>query len=117
MDAKRNQNILDNCHPLWWKQYQEDAQLLRVWAKLKPQTIIDLLEDCAFGARHAARQVLERMETSKDAWSIRATAHKGGTGDVRGVDGNLHITLNAGGITYHLRCKEQPQLHVIQITR
>ena len=117
MDAKRNQAILDNCHRLWWGQYQEDAELRRVWVKLTPQTIIDLLEDCAFGARHAARQVLERMETSKVKWQIRATAHQGGTGDPRGVDDNLHITLSAGGIMYHLRCKEKPALHIIQITR
>jgi hypothetical protein len=117
MDAKRNQNILDNCHSLWWGQYQEDTQLRRVWAKLTPQTIIDLLDDCAANARHEARQVLERMETSKDKWHVRATAHKGGTGNARGVDDNLHITLRAGGIMYHLRCKEKPALHIIQITR
>jgi hypothetical protein len=117
MDAQRTQRILANCHTLWWGQYQQDTELKRVWAKLKPQTIIDLLDNCAYSAKHTARQVLERMETSSDKWLIRATAHQGGTGDARGADGNLHITLRAGGISYHLRCKETPVLHIIQITR
>ncbi len=117
MDAKRTQSILNNCHSLWRGQYQEDTKTSRGWVKLTPQTIIDLLDDCAFSARYEARQVLDRMETSKGKWYIRATAHQGGMGDARGADANLHITLEAGGIAYHLRCKELPQLHVIQITR
>jgi hypothetical protein len=48
---------------------------------------------------------------------LRATAHEGGTGNARGVDNNLHITLKVGSISYHLRCKEAPALHIIHITR
>ena len=117
MDAKRNQAILNNCNKNWWNQYQQDDAMRRVWAKLKPQIIIDLLEKSSGNARHAARQVLERMETHKDQWQIRATAHQGGKGDERGTDDSLHITLRAGGIMFHLRLKEQPALHIIQITR
>lgn len=117
MDANRNQAILNNCDKNWWNQYQQDEPMRRVWAKLKPQLFIDLLDKSSGAARHAAREVLLRMETHKDKWQIRATAHQGGIGDVRGVDDGLHITLKAGGIKFHLRLKEKPLLHIIQITR
>jgi hypothetical protein len=117
MDAKRTQRLLDNCHSKWWKQYQSGSTTSKVWAKLTPSVVIDLLDDCAFAARFQARQILARMVDTQNPWQIRATAHAGGTGDERGVDGSLHITLKAGGISYHLRCKEAPRLHIIQITR
>ena len=117
MDAKRNQAILTNCDRNWVNQFQQNEPMRRVWAKLTPQVIIDLLDKPSGEARHAARQVLERMATYKDKWQIRATAHQGGTGDVRGVDESLHITLKAGGIMFHLRLKEKPALHIIKITR
>jgi hypothetical protein len=118
MDAKREQRILDNCHPSWWKQYQGSSTTARLWAKLTPEIMIDLLSNCAYAANFQARQILQRMETANTPWLIRATAHQGGTGDnERGADENLHITLKAGGISYHLRCKESPRLHIIQITR
>lgn len=117
MDAKRRQALLTNCDVRWWNQFQQEESMRRVWAKLKPDVIIELLDSPAGAARHAAREVLARMETHKDKWQIRATAHQGGTGDARGVDDSLHITLRAGGITYHLRLKETPRLHIIQITR
>jgi hypothetical protein len=94
MDAKRTQRILKQCHEQWWGQYQEGSQARRVWVKLTPQQVLDLLDDCAYAAKHMARQVL-----------------------MRGADRNLHITLQVGNISYHLRCKEAPVLHIIQITR
>jgi hypothetical protein len=115
MDAKRVQRILTQCHPQWWGQFQEDDPARRVWAKLEPEQIIDLLDNCAYSARYTAREVLGLMETR--VWRIRATAHAGGTGDTRGVDDNLHVTLQVGHISYHLRCKEAPALHIVQITR
>jgi hypothetical protein len=117
MDAKRQERLLKNCHPMWGKQFQSGGDQ-KVWAKLTPQVIIDLLDNCAFGAKYQARQVLAHMEDERQNWQLRATAHVGGKeGSDRANDMNLHITINAGGISYHLRCKEQPQLHVIQITR
>lgn len=117
MDANRNLRILENCDRQWWGQYQNDTILRRVWVKLTPQHIIDLLFNCASAARFDARMMLTQMETSGDKWRIRATAHEGGTGDHRGVDASLHITLKAGKFTYHLRCKETPTtLHISKIT-
>jgi hypothetical protein len=115
MDANRVQRILSQCDHLWWHQYQEDAQLRRVWAKLKPATVIELLDECAHAAKPMASELLRLMETR--LWQLRATAHEGGTGNARGVDNNLHITLKVGSISYHLRCKETPALHIVQITR
>lgn len=117
MDANRKQAILNNCDERWWNQYQQDEPMRRVWAKLTPKVILELLDSPSGTARHAAREVLTRMETYKDHWQIRATAHQGGLGDARGVDESLHITLKAGGLKFHLRLKEKPRLHIIQITR
>jgi hypothetical protein len=115
MDANRVQRILSQCDHLWWHQYQEDAPLRRVWAKLKPASVIELLDECAHAAKPMASELLRLMETR--LWQLRATAHEGGTGNARGVDNNLHITLKVGSISYHLRCKEAPALHIIHITR
>jgi hypothetical protein len=115
MDAKRAQRILGNCHPLWWGQFQEDDTQRRVWAKLRPEQIIDQLDNCAYTANFMAREVLGLMETR--IWRLRATVHAGGTGDARGVDDSPHISLQVGTTSYHLRCKEMPSLHIIQITR
>ena len=121
MDSKRKQAILNNCDERWFKQFQQDTTVRRVWAKLEPELIINLLEESASAAHFAARGVLARMETHKDKWQVRATAHEGGTGDARGVDESLHITLKAGGITFHLRLKEKQnqknRLHITQITQ
>ena len=85
MDSKRKQAILNNCDERWWRQFQQETTVKRVWAKLKPEAIIDLLDSPASAARHMARQVLANMETYKDKWQIRATAHQGGTGDRKSV--------------------------------
>ena len=115
MDAKRTQKILGQCHPMWWGQFQVDDPQRRVWAKLKPAQIVDLLDNCAYSANFVARQLITLMETR--TWRLRATAHQGGTGDDRGVDKSLHITVQVGNVSYHLRCKETPSLHIVQITR
>ena len=117
MDAKRNQVILNKCDKNWWSQYRQGETQRHMWAKLKPQIVIDLLDKSAGNARYMARQILERMETHKDRWQIRATAQSGGTGDDRGAEESLYIALRAGGITYHLGLKDQPTLHIISITR
>ena len=118
MDANRVQKILSQSHHLWWHQYPQDAPLRRVWAKLKPASVIELIEGCAHAAKPVARELLRLMETR--LWQLRASAHEGNMddkGNARRVDNKLHITLKVGSISYHLHCKEAPALHIVQITR
>ncbi|MFC5473584.1 hypothetical protein [Paraherbaspirillum soli] len=121
MDEAVKQQILSQCYSRRYDteyrrqyQYQSDATDVRNYVKLKPAEIIDLLDNAAFTARAQARNLLQLMRVQ--LWLPSAAPHAGGTGDARGVDNNLHITLKVGNRSYHLRCKELPSLHVIQIT-
>lgn len=117
MDANRKQAMLNNCDSNWRNQYQQDKSVRRVLAKLTPDLIIELLDKSTGAARHAARELLSRMETYKDKWQIRATAAQGGTPETGSVDETLQITVRAGGIMFHLYLKENPRLRIIQIMR
>ncbi|MGB7193534.1 MAG: hypothetical protein WBD81_08755 [Collimonas pratensis] len=121
MDAAVKQQILKQCYSKRFDekysrkhQYQDKATDVRNYVKLTPADIVDLLDTASAAARAPARRLLQLMQGRP--WLPSATAHEGGTGDQRGVDNNLHITLKVGNTSYHLRCKEQPGLHVIQIT-
>ncbi|SFC32941.1 hypothetical protein [Collimonas sp. OK412] len=121
MDAATKQKILKQCYSKRFDekysrkfQYQDKATDVRNYVKLTPADIIDLLDTASASARSQARLLLQLMQGRP--WLPSATAHEGGIGDQRGVDNNLHITLKVGDKSYHLRCKEQPALHVIQIT-
>ena len=115
MDANRVQKILSQSHHLWWHQYQEDAPLRRVWARLKPASVIELLEGCAHATKPVAIDLLRLMETR--IWQLAANAPEGAAGQARASDNSLHLTLKVGSSSYQLRCKEAPVLHIVQITR
>jgi hypothetical protein len=121
MDAAVKQRILKQCYSKRFDekysrkfQYQDKATDVRNFVKLTPADIVDLLDTPAAAARSTARNLLQLMQGRP--WLPSATAHEGGIGDQRGVDNNLHITLKVGNTSYHLRCKEHPTLHIIQIT-
>ncbi|MFT4256671.1 MAG: hypothetical protein QM599_06925 [Pseudoxanthomonas sp.] len=109
------EEVLANAHRNWQGQYQPGSVDRRVWQKLGPELIVDLLAGAGFHARHDARKLVAGMQQSP--WRILATVHEGGTGDAqRGSDAAPHVTLQVGGRKYHLRCKESPSLHVVEIT-
>jgi hypothetical protein len=114
MDAASTERRLRMCHGKHRGQYQSDTITERVWQKLSPVMILMLLENAAQAARYQAKALLGLMENH--TWRITAAPHEGGTGDQRGVDTNLHITVRVAGQSYHLRCKELPALHIVQIT-
>ena len=110
-------------------QYQSDEASERLFQKLTPQMMVVLLEDAStrpFGQtipgepladsrKYKSKKLLDDMENK--TWRIMAAPHEGGLGDAkRPPDMNLHITLRVGDDSYHLRCKEEPTLHIIQIT-
>jgi hypothetical protein len=122
IDSNLKNLILANNERRWRGQYQSDTLTERVWQKVSPAMVVDLLDD----ARHIQRydvtrdlsggELLRKMKDTR--WCITAAPHEGGTGgEGRSADPNLHITLRIAGSNYHLRCKEHPQLHIIQITK
>jgi len=119
MDAATKQKILKQCYSKrfdekYSRKFLDKATDVRNFVKLTPADIIDLLNTASTSARSQARLLLQLMQGRP--WLPSATVHEGGTGDHPGVDNNLHITLKVGYRSYHLQCKEQPRLHVIQIT-
>lgn len=114
MDAATLQKILSKAHPLWHGQFQEKTTTQRVWQKFTPAMVVDLLENVVATERAEARRLLQLMQSN--VWRLTAAPHEGGTGDERGVDKNLHVTLSVSGHSYHLGCKEKPALHIIRIT-
>ncbi len=104
-------------------QWQPTVTTSRVWQKLTPELLVDLLADTSARAGFAAEgpstqylagQLLRDMRRTD--WVIRAGPHEGGKHGSTSEDENLHITVKVGSTSYHLRCKEQPTLHIIQIT-
>ena len=114
MDAATTQKILSKAHPLWRGQFQSKTTTERVWQKLTPSTIVDLLENAIATQRSEARRLLQLMQSN--VWRLTAAPHEGGAGEERGPDTNLHVTLSVGGRSYHLGCKEKPALHIVRIT-
>ncbi len=114
MDSVTTQKILSKAHPLWHGQFQQKTMTERVWQKLTPSMVIGLLENAVVTQRAEARRLLQLMQSN--VWRLTAAPHEGGTGDHRGADKNLHVTLSVGGRSYHLGCKEKPALHIVRIT-
>jgi hypothetical protein len=94
------------------------------WVKISGERLVELLEDAiarptqnssVMTTNFIARRLLEDMQVKE--WLVTGAPHKGGKGDAdRGVDWNLHITLKIGRKSYHLGCKDQPRLHIVEIS-
>ncbi|WNG26756.1 hypothetical protein F0U62_24100 [Cystobacter fuscus] len=122
------QHIIMNCQGKRRNQYQPLGDE-RVFQKLTAPMMVDLLEDAASRPtgysipgetpestrKYVAKELLDAMRNHD--WTIRAGVHEGGVGDAnRAPDPNPHITLQVHRKSYHLTCKEDPTLHIIQIT-
>jgi|SRR5215217_72666 len=115
--------IAEKCSDKWRGQYQSDTMTERVWQKLDPEVTVQLIDDARniprydLGRDVSASELLREMQACGE-WRISAAPHEGGHGDSgRHADKNLHITIRVDGTSYHLRCKEEPTLHIIQITK
>ncbi len=110
----------------WSLQYQDrpDDALTRVWQKLTPEHVVDLLINASFRPRHTgsgeslsylAGGLLRSMRDS--SWIIVGAPHAGGKNNSNSDDPNLHITVRVGSDNaWHLTCKEEPRLHLIDIS-
>ncbi|MDY7226642.1 hypothetical protein [Hyalangium rubrum] len=103
---------------------KRNDQFQSEWVKISGERLAELLIEAmsrptpgssVMTTNFIARRLIEDMRVKE--WIITAGPHEGGKGDAtRGVDWNLHITLWIKRKSYHLTCKEQPQLHIIQIS-
>lgn len=110
----------------WILQYQDrpDDLLTRVWQKLTPEVVVEMLIDAPSKPRYVpegkstayiARKLLREMRHS--SWVIECAPHAGGQNNSTSKDPNLHITVRVSGHrARHLTCKEEPRLHIIGIS-
>lgn len=116
--------IIGNCNGKWRLQWQPTTTTERVWRKLSPEAVVDLLINASSRPQYSpdgvstsylAGQLLRSM--LDESWAILATAHQGGKHGSTSADENLHITVRiASNKAHHLTCKEEPTLHIIGIS-
>lgn len=100
-------------------QYQDPSPDKRVWAKITPKQVAELLDQVGSGPDspyRSARALLDSM--SLDKWTILATAHTGGAS----ATAPLHITLQVPQFNrpaYHLDVREiaGKGLHIYRISQ
>jgi hypothetical protein len=105
------------------KQFQEKLERVRTWAKLDIDDMFHLLDTASTSAKSGVIEVRELMK--RRHWRATATLHRGGFGNTRGIDHELHFNILFPGAPpstprhhFHVRCKELPndELVVFQIT-
>ena len=98
IDPMHKEKVVDNCRG-HKKEFHTSGANLRIFAKLTPDELYDMLQERTRGAaKSAAKRLLEKM-TDK-TWSIIAAVH---AGDAADADPFLHITLRIDN-GYHLIC-------------
>jgi len=121
--AHIQQRIVSQYRGKRYSQYQPNSATARVWQKLTPERVVELLDDVSArppylpegaSTKYLASQLLRAMLRTE--WTITAAPHQGGKHGSTSKDENLHITVRVGSTGYHLRCKEAPALHIIEIT-
>lgn len=121
--AHIRQRIVSQYRGKRYSQYQPNSTTARVWQKLTPERVVELLDEVSARPPHQpdgpstsylAGQLLRDMQRS--GWTIAAAPHQGGKHGSTSKDENLHITVRVGNTGYHLRCKEAPTLHIIELT-
>lgn len=108
--------VLSNADKGYWGQYQPPGQKIQVWEKLTPEQVFDLLYDTTGSVQSNANKLLRTMAEKK--WRLNATLHEGGLGGGgRTPDKSLHITIQVGNASYHVKCFAKPHgLYPYEIT-
>lgn len=100
------EELLANVQRNWQQQLRPGSVDLRVWRRLGPELIVDLLGGATFQARHGARALVAAMQ--QHSWRILDAGH--------GADNAPQFTLQVNGRKVELACKESPTLHIVDIT-
>lgn len=108
------QRVLDNFVQRI-RQYQPDEiPMVRVFAKVDPDYVYELLNGTRPFARERAKELLMQMATKR--WQITAAPHEGG----KSPDAALHISVQVmSRPPWHIYCKELAanRLYIFDITK
>lgn len=113
MTHNQHQAIIRNCSEKWSRQHQVDTRV-QACQKLGPDHVIALLENAAFETRSQARELSRQL--AQQPWRVDGTVHSGSPEGASSAVDDSYIALSVSGRRYHLRCKQLPVLHVVQIT-
>jgi len=91
-----------------------DAEGVCSWNRIRPEHVVDLLDNAASDARRDARELATML--SRFAWRIRSgSASAQGNGN-RIVNNVREITVSVAGRNFQLHCTETPSLKLERIT-
>lgn len=103
---------IDNCDSFALGR-NRDTQGICAWNRVRPEHVVDLLDQAAPEARGDARNLAVLM--SRFAWRI----HDGSevrSGNQRIVNNVREITVSLAGRNFQLHCTENPALRLERIT-
>jgi hypothetical protein len=97
-------------------QYQQKTTDLRVYQKLDPESIFQLLDGASPACRHAANDLLRRM--SQMFWTITASPKEGGFDPSAPLHISIDVPVNNSAPAYHLNCRRIPNgLQIYEISQ
>lgn len=90
-----------------------DTASVSGWNRIRPEHVVDLLDQAAPDARGDARNLAALL--SRFAWRIQPTA-QAQAGNARLVNNVREIAITAGARSFQLHCTENPALKLERIT-
>ncbi|MFZ7094911.1 hypothetical protein ACOPJQ_12845 [Luteimonas dalianensis] len=108
----REQTIA-NCDSIAVGLASRDTREVCAWNRVRPEHIVDLLDQAAAEARGDARNLGKLL--SQFSWRIHP-ADPAAAGGKRIVNNVRDITIAAVGRTFQLHCTESPSLRLERIT-
>jgi len=102
-----NSSLRDNVIANFTKhlgQYQPKDTKSRGFQKLTPEMVYDLLENCSYVCRPAARDLIRKM--SVVPWTIKSAPKEGGFDREAPLHITIDVPVNNPAPAYHLNCKE-----------
>lgn len=90
-----------------------DTKGVCAWDRVRPEHVVDLLDQAAPDARGEARNLAKLL--SEFSWRIHDSAQARGGGN-RIVSNVREITVSSAGRNFQLHCTENPSLRLERIT-
>lgn len=107
------EKTIANCDSLAVGLASRDTHQVCAWNRVRPEHVVDLLDEAAPEARGDARNLAKLLEGF--SWRIHGGAAADGGGK-RIVNNVREITVAAVGRTFQLHCTESPSLRLQRIT-
>ena len=103
-----------NCDNLAIGRRDRDTHNICSWNRIRPEHVVDLLDNAAPDARRDARGLA--MMLSRFPWRIRGGTTSAHGGSNRIVNNVREITVSVAGRNFQLHCIETPALKLERIT-